>query len=91
MDAGEGRAGRAVDAAESAGGEVGRRCGGREGVCKDCGGGLWGEGGAGGRGGRGGVKSEGNRLIILRKGGAGGKRASRAASAVLYAAAQGLV
>ena len=60
MDAGEGRAGRAVDAAESAGGEVERRCGGCEGVCKDCGGGLWEraerEGGAGGRGGTGGVK-----------------------------------
>jgi hypothetical protein len=52
VDAGEGRAGRAVDAAESAGREMGWRCGGREGVCKDCGGGLWGraerEGGAGG-------------------------------------------
>ena len=68
MDAREGRAGRAMDAAESAGGQVGRRYGGREGVCEDCGGGLWGEGKAGGRGGRGGVKSEGNRLMILRRG-----------------------
>ena len=73
MDAGEGRAGRAVDAAESAGREMGWRCGGREGVCKDFGGGLWGEGGAGGRGGRGGVKSEGNRLMILRRGGSWGE------------------
>ena len=68
MDAGEGRAGRAVDVAEGAGGEVGRRCGGREGICKDCRGGLWGEGGAGGSGGRGWVKSKGNGLMILPRG-----------------------
>lgn len=65
VDAGEGRAGSAVDVAESTGGKVGRRCRGHEGVCKDCRGGLWGEGGAGGRGG---VKSEGNGLMILRGG-----------------------
>ena len=77
MDAREGRAGRAMDAAESAGGQVGRRYGGREGVCEDCGGGLWGradrDGGAGGRGGTGGVKSEGNRLVILWRGGSWGE------------------
>lgn len=87
MDAGEGRAGRAVVAAESAGREVGRRCGGREGVCKDCRGGLWRraerEGGAGGRGGTGGVKSEGNRLVILRRRGSWGEEGVRAAYAVL--------
>lgn len=76
MDAGEGRAGRVVDAAESAGREMGWRCGGREGVCKDCGGGLWGRAGReGGAGGTGGVKSEGNRLMILRRGGSYGEEA----------------
>lgn len=92
MDAGEGRTGRAVDAAESVGGAVGRRCGGREGVYKDCRGGLWRraerEGGAGGRGGTGGVKSEGNRLVILRRERSWGEEVIRAAYAVLYGVAQ---